>query len=46
MYVYSLKLRHGHGDSLRVTVADADVDLLDTGFFGSGSSGTVELESS
>lgn len=39
----NLEVRNGDGNSLRVAVADADGDLLDTGLLGSGSGGTVKL---
>jgi hypothetical protein len=39
-----LELRYSNSNSLRVAVADANADLLDTGFLSSGSSGAVELK--
>lgn len=36
-----LELRYSNGNSLRIAVANADADLLDTGLLGSGSSSTV-----
>lgn len=42
-FFLNLEVRNGDCNSLRITVADADGDLLDTSLLGSGSGGTVKL---
>lgn len=40
----ALKLRDRNSNSLRVTVADANADLLDTRLLGGSGSSTMKLE--
>lgn len=43
-YTAISELRDRHGNSLRIAVADTDVNCLDARLLGGSSSGTVELK--